>query len=120
MSKERIKMTDNQGMFKKGSKVFKVHHYSGVHIVYDEIDMDVYDKRIQELTDKLCSLPEVDLKDILKDALYDLSLKRLEKVETSLEKELEKENPQVRTTKRDRGTCINLAIGKRFACELRA
>ncbi|KKM90934.1 hypothetical protein LCGC14_1233540 [marine sediment metagenome] len=116
---DRIKMTDNQGMFKKGQKVFKVHHYSGVNIVYEEIDVNQYDERVVKLAKKIAGMPEVNLLDVLTDALYDISLKRLEKVEKSFAEELEKADPQVRTTKRDRGTCINLAIGKRFAFEVR-
>lgn len=116
---EKIKMTDNQGMFRKEKKVFKAHHYTGVHIVYEEIDPEEYDLRISTLADKISSLPEVDLKDVLRDALYDLSLKRLEIVEKALEKELAKVKPSVKTTKRDRGTCINLAIGGRFAFQIR-
>ena len=120
MKKDQITMTSNQGIFRKGNKLYKAHHYIGnVRIVYEEIDLQEYDKRIHLLAEKIASQPDVDLLDVLKDALYDVSLKRLEMVEQAFIKELAKEKPQIRTTKRDRGTCINIAIGKRFALEVR-
>ncbi len=117
---EKIKMTSDQGMFRKDGKLFKVSRYSGVHTYYEEIDPKQYDERIHKLAEQLASMPDVDLMDVLRDALYDVPLRRLEVIEQKLAAELEKKVPQVRTTKRDRGTCINLAIGGRYALELRA
>lgn len=118
--KERIRMTSGLGgLFRKAGKWFKVLKHQGVHIIYEEIDIDEYDKRIHDLADKITRSPQVDLGDILRDALYDLPLKRLGKIEEMLSQELVKPEPSVKTTKRDRGTCINLAIGGKYACVLR-
>ena len=119
MSKQVITLTDNHGMFRKGSKLFKVHHYSGVRIVYEEINQNEYDERVRGIAETIAIQPDVDLIDVLRDALYDLPLKRLEGVESALSKELATEEPKINTTSRDRGTCINLAIGKRFAFNIR-
>ncbi len=118
--KERIRMTTGiGGLFHKAGKWFKVLKHQGVHNIYEEIDLEEYDKRVCGLAKKIVSSPNVDLTDILRDALYDLPLERLGKIEEMLKQEMAKATPSVKTTKRDRGTCVNLAIGGKFAVELR-
>jgi len=119
MTKEQITMTDNRMMFTKDGKTFHALEYKGVTITYEEIDTRDYDNRIRNLADKINALPKVDLMDVLRDALYDMPLKKLIKVERQLAKELKKEEPHVKTTVRDRGTCVGLAIGGKRALELR-
>lgn len=120
MPRKQIELTDNHGMLHEGRRLFKAHHWAGTRVVYEEIDVAEYDRRIADLAEKLSAMPGVDLLAVLKDALYDLSLKRLEKVEAALCKEVEtSEEPRVVTTSRDRGTCINIAIGGRFAFQVR-
>ena len=119
--KETIEMTDNRGMLKRGTTIFKAKSHKGVKMIFEEIELEEYDKRVNDLAVKIAKMPEVDLMGALKDALYDMTLDRLTKVEKMLEKELEKEKPQVKTTSDQtyRGTCVNLAIGGKFAVELR-
>lgn len=118
-NKEQITMTDNQGMFKKDGKTFKALEYKGVTIVYEEIDPKKYAERISKLTTEMASMPDVDLIDVLRDALYDMPLKRLAKIERRFKEELKKAKPKVTTTVRDKGTCVGFAIGGKRAFELR-
>ncbi len=120
MARKQIELTDNHGMLHQGNRLFKAHHWKGTRVVYEEIDIVEYDRRVADLAEKLAAMPGVDLLAVLKDALYDLSLKRLEKVEAAFSKEVEaSEEPRIVTTSRDRGTCINVAIGGRFAFQVR-
>ena len=112
-------MTDNRMMFKKNGKTFHALEYKGVTITYEEVDPKEYDKRIHDLANEINELPCVDLMDVLRDALYDLPLKKLAIVEKRFKKELQKDEPKVTTTVRDRGTCVGLAIGGKRAFELR-
>ena len=116
---EQITMTDNRMMFTKDGKTFHALEYKGVTITYEEIDPKEYDKRIRQLADRIDALPGVNLVDVLRDALYDMPLKKLAKVENKFKAELEKKDPQVKTTVRDRGTCVGLAIGGKRTLELR-
>ena len=124
LEKETLEMLDNQDMLKRGNAIYKAREWKGGKIYYEEIDLEEYDRRIDNLARKIASMPQVDLLDILKDALYDLNLKRLSKVEGMLEVEIkeaqeEKREAEIKTTKRNRGTCVNLAVGKKFALMLR-
>jgi len=106
-------------MFKKNGKTFHALEYKGVTITYQEIDPKEYDKRIRDLATEMNALPDVDLMDVLRDALYDMPLKKLAKVEKRFEAELKKTYPKVATTVRDKGTCVGFAIGGKRAFELR-
>ena len=123
---EEITVTDNLGMLKRGTTIFKAKSHKGVKIVYQEIELEEYDKRVSELADKLAKMPGVDLMALLKDALYDIPLDQLEKVEKKFEAEVkrakaEKEAARVKTvTERTyRGTCVDLLIGTSRVVELR-
>lgn len=123
---EKITLTDNLGMLKRGTTLFKAKSHKGVKIVYQEIDLEEYDKRVSALADKLAKMPEVDLMALLKDALYDIPLDQLENVEKRLDAEIKraeaaKEAAKVRTaTERTyRGTCVDLRINGYTAVELR-
>jgi len=105
-------------IFKDG-KAYKVLRHSRTSDIFVEVDLSEYDNRIFSLADKITSSPGVDLKDILRDALYDLPLELLSKIEERVNTEVAKPEPDIKTTKRERGTCINLAIGGRWAMELR-
>ncbi len=118
-NKEQITMTDNRMMFKKNGKTFHALEYKGVTIIYEEIDLKKYDKRIRDLATEIASMKDVDLMDVLRDALYDLPLKKLAKVEKRFEKEIQQDEPKVKTTVRDKGTCVGLAIGGKRVFELR-
>ncbi len=130
MSKRKLmKITDNDGLIQEGKNLFKVHHYGAGHnILYEEINPEEYDKRINEIAKELVKHPAVNLTDIVKDALYDLPLKLLERLETQLKKEesrssITQETPVVKTRTTNRGTCVDLVIGKtrreRFVLNLR-
>ena len=123
--KEVLEVNDYQDMLKRGSTYLKVRKWVGGKLYYEEIDLEEYDKRIAELAKKIASAPEVDLLSLLKDALYDLNLDRLDRVEQMVNTELEKSKKEkrpsnIKTTPRQRGTCVNLAVGGKFAVMLRA
>ena len=121
---ERIIMTDGspyKGMLKRGSTIFKAKSHKGVQITYEEIDLEEYDKRIDDLAKVIVEQPGVNLLSILKDALYDIPLNYLAEVEKKVDKELEKMKPEI-VTKVDttyRGTCVNLNVGGKNLVELR-
>ena len=121
---ETIKMTDGSpynGMLRRGSTVFKAKSHKGTEIIYQEINLEEYDRRIQELAQKIAASPGVDMLAVLKDALYDLPLDYLVQVEKRIEAELQKKEPEI-TTKTDksyRGTCVSLNIGGKNLVELR-
>ena len=121
---ERFTMTDGSpynGMLKRGHSVFKAKSHKGTQITYQEINLEEYDKRVQDLAEKLAKMPDVDLLAILKDALFDIPLDYLSEVERKINKELEKPKPEIKT-KVDttyRGTCVNLNIGGKNLVELR-
>ena len=74
---EKFTMTDGSpynGMLKRGHSIFKAKSHKGTQITYQEIDLEEYDKRVDELAKKLTKMPGVDLVAILKDALFDLPL----------------------------------------------
>jgi len=120
-----IKITDNDGLIQEGDKLWKEHHCDRRHnIHYVEIDGEEYDKRVEELSNKIMACPDVDLSSVVKDALYDLPLGLLDKIEERLNTALEeakktKVKPKVKTTAKNRGTCVNLCINEKFAVNLR-
>ena len=121
---EVIKLTDGtpyNSMLRRGSTVFKAQKHKGHEITYVEIDLEEYDKRVDELAKKIAKMPGVDLLAILKDALYDLSLDYLKNVEGKAGKELEKPAPKIatKTATTYRGTCVNLNVGGKNLVELR-
>lgn len=123
---EILNMLDNEDMLQvqRGQTIYKLREWKGHKGYYVEIDVEEYDKRVHALAQKIASMPQVDLLSILRDALYDIPLKRLEKVEEMIEKELseatlENREPKIETNARRRGTCVNLNVGGRFALELR-
>jgi len=121
---EKFIMTDGspyKAMLKRGHSLFKAKSHKGTQITYQEIDLEEYDKRVNDLATQIAKMPGVDLMAVLKDALYDLSLDYLAKVERRFKKELEKAKPKV-VTKTDttyRGTCVNLNVGGKNLVELR-
>lgn len=121
---ETFVMTDQMGLVHKGGKIFKAEKWHGPKVRMVEIDAAEYDARVQRLADTIMASPGVNLVDILKDALYDVPLKRLDTIEAMVSEEVkkaktEKRTPDMKTTKRDRGTCINLAVGGKFCAVLR-
>lgn len=121
---EKFTMADGspyKAMLKRGHSVFKAKSHRGTIITYQEIDLEEYDKRVNDLATEIAKMPGVDLMAVLKDALYDLPLDYLATVETKFKKELEKPEPKVKT-KVDttyRGTCVNLNVGGKNLVELR-
>ena len=121
---DRIVMIDGSpynAMMKLGNKVYKAKSHKGVQITFEEINLDEYDKRVNNLADKIASMPNVDLLSLLKDALFDLPLDYLKGVETKVYQELEKPEPMIET-KVDttyRGSCVNLNVGGKNLVELR-
>ena len=121
---EVIKMTDGSpynSMIRRGSTIFKAKSHKNHEITYVEIDLEEYDKRVDELAKNLAKMPGVDLLAILKDALYDLQLDYLKSIETKVNKELEKPEPEIKTqvSTNYRGTCVNLNVGGKNLVELR-
>ena len=123
---EKFTMTDGspyKAMLKRGHSIFKAKSHKGTTITYQEINLEEYDKRVNDLAAKLAKIPEVDLMAVLKDALYDLPLDYLTVVETKFKKEMKKPvykrevKTKVDTTYR--GTCVNLSIGGKNLVELR-
>ena len=121
---EKFTMTDgspHKAMLQRGNSIFKAKSSKGTTITYQEINLEEYDKRINELATSIAKMPGVDLLGVLKDALYDLSLDYLAKVEKKMKEELKKPEPKV-VTKTDtnyRGTCVNLNVGGKNIVELR-
>ena len=121
---EIIKMTDGtpyNSMLRRGSTVFKAKCHRGHEITYAEIDLEEYDKRVTALAEKIAKMPGVNLLAILKDALYDLSLDYLKRVESKVNEELKKIEPKIETrvATNYRGTCVNLNVGGKNLVELR-
>ena len=121
---EIIRMTDGSpynAMLKRDGKTFKAKSHKGEEIIYQEINLEEYDKRIVELAGIIGKQPDVDVLAIIKDALYDLPLDYLAKVERELKVEVEKPKPVIATkvSKTYRGTCVNLNIGGKNMVELR-
>lgn len=122
---DKFVMTDNMGLVHMDGKTFKAISYRGPKVTYAEIDVEEYDARVESLVKAILAAPGVNLVDVLKDALYDIPLERFEVVERMIQKEaaramVEKRAPNMATTKRERGTCINLAVAGRFCAVLRA
>lgn len=121
---ERIIMTDGSpynSMLKRGSTLFKAKSHKGVRITYEEIDLEEYDKRVDNLAKKIAAQPGISLLAILKDALYDLPLDYLTTVEKKVGEEVKKAEPKI-ITKVDttyRGSCVNLNVGGKNLVELR-
>lgn len=110
--------TDTLGLLYKDGKYFKEKRREGPKYYYVEVDPKEYDDRIKTLAEKIMKCPKVDLGDLLRDALYDIPLTVLDRLEKDLAKELELAEtrgtePSVKTVKRERGTCVSLAIGGR-------
>lgn len=130
MTSKKIEMTDDAGHFWLDEKLYKMKRYirgtreelmRGVHKAeFVEVDPKVYDDRVDALANAIVSNPGVNLLDILKDALYDLPLEHMDRVEKLLVEEKKKPTPEVQTKKGERGTCVELRIGGKFAMELRA
>ena len=85
--KERIVTTDNHGILRSEGRIFKARVHQGVTITYEELDEEAYDKRVSELAERIAAMPGVDLMSVLRDALYDVSLRRLDIIEKDLNKE---------------------------------
>ena len=130
MTEKKIQMTDDAGHFWLDGKLFKIKRYmrgsredlmKGIHKAeYVEVNPEEYDARVGNLANEIVSHPGVDLMDILRDALYDLPLEHLSRVEKLLAEEKKKPKPEVKTKKGARGTCVELRVGGKFAMELRA
>lgn len=124
MNQEIIKTTDNNSILYKDGKLYKVRRHRATSLLYEEVDPKEYDKRIQALAEKIASCPRVNLLDTLKDALYDVSLDFLDRIEKKVNKELVtaeamKVEPRIRTKTAERGTCVDLFVGKRLVCNIR-
>jgi len=121
---EKMVMTDGSpynGMLRRGSAIFKAKSHRGVQITYEEIDLEEYDKRVDNLAKRIINAKGVDLLSILKDALYDLPLDYLTRVEKKVEEEIKKDEPKIvtKTDRTYRGTCVNLNVGGKNLVELR-
>jgi hypothetical protein len=121
---EIIKMTDGSpynSMIKRGSTLFKAKCHRGHEVTYVEIDLEEYDKRVDELAKSIAKQPGIDLLALIKDALYDLPLDYLKTIESKVKKELEKPEPEIKTKTATtyRGTCVNLNVGGKNVMELR-
>ncbi len=134
MKKIKVEMTDDAGHFWLGGKLYKMKRYlrgsregsmKGVHRAeYVEVDPKEYDNRIELLTKRIASFPNVDLLDVLRDALYDMPLKWLGELEGKLDKEEARakqvaEKPKVESKRGERGTCVELRVGDKFAMDMR-
>ena len=121
---EKFRMTDGSpfnSMLKRGSTLFKAKKHIGHEVVYVEIDLEEYDRRVAELAVNIAKQPGVDMLAILKDALYDLPLDYLKSIEGKVNKELEKPKPEIKTKVATsyRGTCVNLNVGGKNLVEIR-
>lgn len=121
---ERFRMTDgspHNGMLKRGGILYKAKKHIGHEVIYVEIDLEEYDRRVAELAGNIAKQPGVDMLAILKDALYDLPLDYLKSIEGKVNKELEKPKPEIRTKVATtyRGTCVNLNVGGKNLIEIR-
>ena len=124
--KEEIEMVEGGGLLYRAGKMLKLVRWKRGRLkgVYREVDAQEYDARIQSIADMIAKCSMVDLAVVLKDALYDLPLDLLDKVEGKLGQEIEKakvekREPRVATKTRERGTCVNLNINGDFALNLR-
>jgi hypothetical protein len=130
----KIRMTDDSGHFWIDGKLYKLKEWiypdrqealKGVHQAnFVEVDPNEYDQRVEKLAQRIKSFPQVDLLDIVRDALYDMSLNQLSRLEKKLEREeaISKEKnipPRVETRRGERGTCVELRIGNKYGGMLR-
>ncbi len=120
-----LKITDNDGLIQEGERLYKAKRYGNGHtIFYVEVDPKEYDKRVEDLATKIIAYPQVSILDIIKDALYDMPLDRLDKLQSMLAKAdadtvATGEPPNVRSKTANRGTCVDLFINDKYACNLR-
>lgn len=134
MNKITIKMTDDAGHFWLNGKLFKLKRYrsadkkemmKGMHRgEYVEVSPVEYDSKIEILAKRIAAFPQVDLLDVLRDALYDMPLNHLDNLQKKLAKEEARASqsstkPRVETRRGERGTCVELRIGGRYGMELR-
>lgn len=121
---EKFRMTDGSpynSMLKRGSVLFKAKKHIGHEVIYVEIDLEEYDRRVAKLAENIAKQPGVDMLAILKDALYDLPLDYLKSIEGKVKDELEKPKPEIKTKVATtyRGTCVNLNVGGKNVLEIR-
>ena len=132
--KIRISASNNLGHLWLDGKLYKVRKYQPVpkddalkgvfNMEFVEVDPQEYDARIEAVAKRIASYPQVDLLDTIRDALYDLPLCYLQRLEEKLNKEEIKANvegrkPKVETRRGERGTCCELRIGGKYALNLR-
>jgi hypothetical protein len=133
-TKPVLEMTDDGGHFWLDGKLYKIKRcfyptkedrLKGTHKAeYVEVDPLEYDARVNALAQRIANFPQVNTLDIIKDALYDMALVHLTRLEDKLNKEeqrakVERRKPQVETKHGERGTCVELRIANRFAIVLR-
>lgn len=124
MINKRLRILDTYSLVCEGNKYFKLDHWQGHRGIYVEIEKGEYDKRIKALAETISKCPDVDLLMVLTDALYDLPLRRLNKIEAMIRDEIhiaqiENRRPKINTTAKDRGTCINLAVNGKYTLNVR-
>jgi len=133
-NKVKLRMTDDSGHFWMDGKLYKLKDWvypskeeamRGVHQArFVEVDPAKYDQRIEKLAQRIKTYPQVDLLDVVRDALYDMSLNQISRLEKRLDKEEavakeQKTEPRVSTKRGERGTCVELRIGNRWGAQLR-
>ena len=129
----RVTMADDQGHFYLDGKLYKLQKYQRFKVdgpsrtfegVFIEVDPEEYDNRIENLTKRVASYPQVILTDLIKDALYDMQLAWLDRLEKRLDEEDKKslatgQPARVETKRGPRGTCVELHVCGRYAAQLR-
>jgi len=132
--KVKIMLTDDAGHFWREGKLFKLRRWlsapkdlqmKGLHQgEYIEVDPEEYDAKVEKLARKIAAYPDVDLLDVLRDALYDEPLVFLDKLEKKLQREDTRaeeveSKPRVETRRGERGTCVELRIAGRYGMTMR-
>lgn len=132
--KVKIMLTDDAGHFWRDGKLYKLRRWmtaprelmmKGLHQgEYVEVNPAEYDARVEKLTRKIAAYPDVDLLEVLRDALYDEPLVFLDKLEKKLQVEDTKAGEakrvaKVETRRGERGTCVELRIAGRYAMTMR-
>lgn len=134
MKNKRIKMTDDAGHFWLDGKLYKLYKplattreeaMKGIHQgEYVVVKPEEYDKTVNKLAERISKYPDVDLLDILRDALYDMPLKYVIELDKRLDKEEikakeEQREPRIKTARGERGTCVELRINGRYGMQIR-
>lgn len=118
---EEIEFLVSKGyLVKHGGKYFKMRRQTykrdGRTVskeIYEEVDLNHYEARVQSLAERICQFPNVKIIDVVRDALHDYELDKIRDIEHWLDKELDRAAAKSvkADVKTEPGHCTELCIG---------